>query len=91
MTLAITSPRRTRMRIALFALIALPIVVACDGIDAASKATQRAAYRASFQQVPMITSRGEPGRVLNMHVFQGPSGQMPRASQTIPFHAQLSP
>lgn len=71
-------------RLGLLLVAALPLL-ACDSIEAASKATQRAAYRASFKQVPMITSRGEPGRVLNMYVFEN------GAVQKVPFHAQLSP
>lgn len=83
--IALTPTCARRARLGMILVAALPLLLACNSIDAASKATQRAAYRASFQQVPMITSRGEPGRVLNMYVFEN------GAVQKIPFHAQLSP
>ena len=64
---------------------------ACNGFEASSKASERAGYRMSFSQVPLVSSKANPGRTLNMHVFAGSSGQMPRSAQEIPFHAQLRP
>lgn len=83
--------RRTGLRAGLFLLAALPILTACDGFDAASKATERFAYRANFKQVSLVADNASQGRVLRMHVFAGAAGQVPRASQQVKFHASLEP
>lgn len=72
-------------------LAALTLLAACDGIEAASKATERAAYRLNFKQVPLVASKSDPGRVLRMHVFEGYTGEVPRAAREVPFHAELRP
>jgi len=84
-----TLSARAKLGLALAA--ALPLLAACDGIDALSDTTARAAYRTNFTQLPLIASSGAPGRVLQMHIFQGTNGHIPRSSRKIPFHAELSP
>lgn len=89
-TLATRFMPSPRAKLALLMVVAAPLVASCNGIDAASQATERAAYRLNFKQVPLIDSDGSPSRVLNMHVFQG-RGQGPRTSLQVPFYAQLAP
>lgn len=73
------------VKLALFCAALIPILAGCNGIEAASKSSERLAYRLNFQQVPLIASNSTPGRVLNMHVFSV------TGTQQVPFHAELSP
>lgn len=84
-------PITGRVKLTMLVALALPILAACDGIEAASKRSEQLAYRLNFKQVSFIGSTAAPGRVLHMHVFQGASGQMPRSSQKVSFHAELKP
>lgn len=84
-------PIKGRAKLVMLVAVALPVLAACDGIEAASKWSEQVAYRANFKQVSFIGSNSAPGRLLHMHVFQGASGQMPRASQKVSFHAELKP
>ena len=79
-----------RGRAALTGALLLGTVAACGGIEAASEAVSRAAYRANFNQVPLVEPTPSPGRVLKMHVYRG-SGGMPRATEEVRFNAGIGP
>ena len=81
----------TGLKWAVVAAAVFPILSSCSDIEAASDAFGRAGHRASFVQVPFIASTSAPGRVLEMQVFSGSSGSVPRASKIVKFHAQLQP
>lgn len=90
-TLTVKNPVTGRAKLAMLVAVAMPMLAACDGIEAVSKRSEQAAHRLNFKQVAFIGSSSAPGRVLHMHVFQEASGQMPRSSQKVSFHAELKP
>lgn len=72
------------------ATLLLALLAACGGIEAASDFTARAAYRASFQQIPLVARNPSPGRVLKMYVYHGTGGS-PRSAEEVRFNAGIGP
>jgi len=69
--------------------LCLAVLASCDGLQSASDSVARAAFRAKFQQLPLVKPNPPEGRVLTMHIYEQEGAKASITANTVSFLAHV--